>query len=72
MRKYWGPNSARATVVHLGLCADERDRDALHHGVDEAREGVMREGEATGLVANGVVNEALEVLAKGTECLNGQ
>ena len=56
----------RTTVEHKGLCVYEGDGDAHHHGVDEARESVIREGEATDLVASGITNASLEALARAS------
>ena len=46
---------ARRIMENLGLRVHEGDRDAMRYRVDETRECVMREGEATSHVASGII-----------------
>ena len=72
VREYlWANFCSCAAVENLCLRAHIGDGDALRHGVDEARECVLREGEAASLKPSCVTNKALEVCAQCFEYLNG-
>ena len=63
MREHRRANICSCSAVqHLCLCAHESDGDALRHGVDEARECILREGEAASLETSCVSDKALDIV----------